>query len=244
MKNVLMVILFLCLYVSPVQALVLTPEVTHWSDSTENSPGLGFFPLHNPQPSLESISGGWYAWGTAFEFTIENDIIIESIESPIAVSRGIINHQPVFGTWNMNLTLYKGSTNISRGQVLPAGQMIPIGNQVFSENFVAHGHDLLPIGSPAGRKYTFQGVEDLDLTLTPGTYWATYFDGSVVTYVQPEVRLKGKEVKHPVVPEPATLMLLGGGLLGAFYRRKKLRTDLSPRRDLVRTSRRLNVNGR
>lgn len=215
------IVLTICLVVASLtqaHAYVFEPEVTNWSDSTENAPGLGFFPLHPGSSSPENIKDGWYAWGTALEFNLDQAMTIHSVESPIAVSRGMIGNQPIFGTWTMNLTIYSGSTNIFRGDILPNGQVIPIANSVFSQNFVAHGHDLIPIGSPQGREYRFQGVKDMDLNLAPGKYWATWFDGSVVTYVKPQVRLDGEVT----TPEPATLLLMGGGLAGMFLRRRKV----------------------
>jgi hypothetical protein len=75
----------------------------------------------------------------------------------------------------------------------------------------------MPIGSPVGRVYTYQGVSGLNLTLPAGKYWATYFDGSVVSYVQPKIRLEGTVS----TPEPATMFLMGGGLAGIIWRRRK-----------------------
>jgi hypothetical protein len=223
MKKAVLTSLLILFSSAPVEAFVFEPKVTNWADSTENSPGLGFFPLHQHPPGVESIDGGYFAWGTGFEFTLEQDMFVNSIKSPIAVSRGIVNRQPVPGTWTMNLTLYSGSKNQSHGQTLPNGQVVPNVNlPPLSENFIAHGHDLLPIGFPQGRVYTFQGVDHLHLELPAGTYWATYFDGAVVTYVQPRVQLKGHFSGKPVTtPEPASLFLVGGGLIGLLGRRRK-----------------------
>src|SRR6266480_4676621 len=144
MKKVLVLFLFIGFTVPWAKADIIKPTVVNYSEATEDDV---LFPSFGPL-NIENISGGTLADGAAFEFTLSQNETINSVLSPIAVARGLHGGTPVPGTWPMNLTLYSGSTNQFRGSTLPEGQVIPnVEDPVFSEQFTAVGHDLVPYGS-------------------------------------------------------------------------------------------------
>lgn len=199
MKKVFVLFLFTGLVFSQANAAdVIKPKITDvFVASEDDSRFPSSIPLSLFPPTPVSISEGHSANGIAFRFKLVHDTVINSILAPVAVSNGFKDGKSIPGTWGLNLSLYSGTRNVTYGQSLPV-QVIPnVNHRLLNQNFTAKGHDLLPIGHPpSAYTYTYQGVDNLNLEVPAGDYWAAYYGGDGVAYVRPSIEIVS-------TPEPA-----------------------------------------
>src|ERR1044072_6090130 len=124
-KKVFVLFLFMSFIASQAKADIIHPKVTNVAQASENIADFGFFPLGN-NLTVEVVAWEYLTEGIAYQFNLAHDTVINSILSPIAVPRFIANDGTFIpGTQNLTLVLYSGSTNESRGQILPNGMVIP-----------------------------------------------------------------------------------------------------------------------
>lgn len=205
MKKLLITMLFLCL---PVQAWALIPEIgtcvysdgDQWYENYGNGCGTSFMQGSN----------------IAYEFNLYDTFNIGSIESLMVWNDRIIGRTDTLGG---NIVIYEGSIDSEHyGRT-------PTSNRIFEQRFsFTETLDFAEWERHIDTQFPMEwrGVSGLNLKLEPGNYWAAVEDGTQYMFVSGAPMFGLADNLGAIhTPEPLTLLMVGGGLIGMAWKRRR-----------------------
>lgn len=194
-KVVLLLIMGVSILPIKANAFIFEPVIDNCSETIEN----GRFGLSGASCGTTFKQGN----EVAYQFRIDEEITVKSIEGWMSYID--FNKTNEAGA---DLVLYNG-TNFSDYFGMTQG-----GDKIFAQTF------RFPVELNSSSPADWHGVNNINLTLPTGTYWLAYEKGiqgtSLMAGNEARVRM---EAVH--TPEPSTILLLGGGLLGLLRNRRR-----------------------
>lgn len=194
MKRIALALIMLFI-AAKADAFVFQPTLDHCA-STDGGRWLGYGENGN-------ACGTSFFQGSnvAYQFNIDTPIYVSSIEAWIAYNDFDLNT-----TAGANVAIYNGTGGNEHTGIIPTG------DKIFSKRFS------FPVDPHNSSPADWRGVTDFSFDLKPGTYWVAFEEGTRGTFVSGKEGLKMAAIHNP---EPATMFLMGGGLLAMLRKRRQ-----------------------
>lgn len=201
--------------------LVLVLAIHSKAEAVFTSDNPDVVSIHNKVMPTTSIGnayndGWWYPAGSsylgpanrggfAYGFSVNERYKVSSITGFVK-GLGDIDRYGVYGNGGVSFQLHKGSV-YGHDNIGP----LPSNNIIYQS-----GNYSVPLNGSV-----FGVTEKTKVNIEAGEYWLSFHGGPINTtgYMQ----AVGYELTGKVsTPEPATMLLMGGGLAGMFWRRRKI----------------------
>lgn len=197
MKELLLLIIFILILGTypKAEAFLIAPEIMRCASSTDGGYWFG-------QEGQGCGTAFFQGDEVAYQFYLETPVYVSSIEAWIAYNDVDLNTKA-----GAKVAIYDATAGTERTGPIPM-----LSAKVFEKAFT------FDVDPHASQPAEWRGPKDFSIDLQPGVYWMSFEDGTRGTFVSGKEGFRMEAVHNP---EPATMFLMGGGLL-AMLRRKKI----------------------
>lgn len=217
--NILVVLLVVMFYSVPAQAFVFDASdgIDFTGKNTELTGDVGgYFLFNGPLTGVIGGPGGTGIVGYASQFHLDNETYLSKLTFDMSLhnldenlNRGV----------DFNFKIFQGDN--SSGSFYPVPDR---NNLVYSSDPVILNFDIDQVNGNGSIRYTqdkdYSGLErNIEKTLPSGNYWLAYERDVSLPSMDYGTLTSAKLEGRVTTPEPASFLLLGGGLLGLFRRK-------------------------